>query len=263
VQARRERYRERCRRAWAHERGGFPTDPTALHVATFNIRHASRATQFGSSRALRTAVRTLDVDVLGLQEVDRFNIRSWFADQVAVARRALAGGASAFAPARRHLGGQYGNALVVCGRVVDHETMPLPRPAGTEPRVALVATVDVRGVTASVVVTHLHNDDEPTALIQLDAVLGRLTAMARPWLLLADLNLDRERFEPVLQDAGLVLPPLTLTVPWDSPRRQIDCVAAAGLDVAGARAPLMATSDHRPIVADLTTRPGIAEFPTG
>jgi endonuclease/exonuclease/phosphatase family metal-dependent hydrolase len=232
-------------------------------VATFNLRHASRSTQFGSRRALRAAVHMLDVDVLGLQEVDRFNIRSCFADQAAAARRALHGGGSAFALARRHLGGQYGNALVVRGRVVGHEAMPLPHPVGTERRVALVANVDVRGVTASVVVTHLHNDDEPTALGQLDAVLERLTTMARPWLLLADLNLDRDRFEPRLHDAGLTLPPLTLTVPWDTPRRQIDCVAVAGVDISGARAPLTATSDHRPIVADLTTRPGIAEFPTG
>jgi endonuclease/exonuclease/phosphatase family metal-dependent hydrolase len=233
------------------------TDPTALRVATFNIRHGSRTTQRGSRRRLRTAVQMLDVDVLGLQEVDRFHIRSGFADQVAVARRAARADESAFALARWHLGGRYGNALAVRGRIVDHETVLLPRPGRTERRVALVALVDVKGVTASVVLTHLHNDDAPTAYGQLAFVLERLTALPRPWLLLGDLNLDRDQFEPVLHAAGLDVPALTLTVPWQTPVRQIDCVAVAGLDIVGARAPLTPTSDHRPIVADLMTRPGI------
>jgi endonuclease/exonuclease/phosphatase family metal-dependent hydrolase len=237
-------------------------DPTALRVATFNIRHASRTTQRGSRRRLRTAVQMLDVDILGLQEVDRFHARSGFADQVKVARRASRADGSAFALARWHWGGRYGNALVVRGRIVDHETVPLPRPAKTERRVALVALVDVLGVSASVVVAHLHNDDAPTAHRQLDFALEQLTALPRPWVFLADVNLDRDRFEPVVRAAGFDLPPVTLTTPWQTPRRQIDCVAVAGLDIVGAQAPLTVTSDHRPIVVDLTTRPGLAEFPS-
>jgi endonuclease/exonuclease/phosphatase family metal-dependent hydrolase len=235
--------------------------PTALRVATFNIRHGSRTSQRGSRRRLRTAVQMLDVDVLGLQEVDRFHARSGFADQVKVARRVRADG-SAFALARWHFGGRYGNALAVRGRIVEHETVPLPRPARTERRVALVALVDVNGVTASVVVAHLHNDDAPTARRQLDFALEQLTALPRPWVFLADVNLDRDHFEPVLTAAGFDVPPVTLTVPWQTPHRQIDCVAVSGLDIVGASAPLTPTSDHRPIVADLMTRPGLAELPS-
>jgi endonuclease/exonuclease/phosphatase family metal-dependent hydrolase len=229
-------------------------------VATFNIRHGSRTSQLGSRRRLRTAVQMLDVDVLGLQEVDRFNIRSFFADQVAVARHALRADASTFAMARWRFGGRYGNALLVRGRIIDHETVPLPRPASTERRVALVALVEMKGVTASAVVTHLHNDDEPAARQQLDFVLAQLTALPHPWLLLADMNLDREEFEPILRAVGLDLPPVTPSVPWQTPRRQIDCLAVAGFDIVDALAPLTSTSDHRPIVADLLTRPGPADL---
>jgi endonuclease/exonuclease/phosphatase family metal-dependent hydrolase len=234
-----------------------------LRVATFNIRHASRATQRGSRRRLRTAIQMLDVDVLGLQEVDRFHVRSGFADQVAVARQAAGAESSAFGLARWHWGGRYGNALVVRGQIVDHETAPLPRPADTERRAALVALVDVHGVRISVAVTHLQNDNERTARRQLDVVLERLVGLPKPWVLLGDLNLGREQFQPVLRAAGLDLPEETLTVPWQTPQRQIDCVAVAGLDITGARAPLAPTSDHRPIVAELATRPGIARLDSG
>jgi endonuclease/exonuclease/phosphatase family metal-dependent hydrolase len=228
--------------------------PVSLRAATFNIRHGSRTSQRGNRRRLRTAVQMLDVDVLGLQEVDRFHPRSGLADQVKVARRALRADGSAFAFARWHWGGRYGNALVVRGQVIDHETVPLPRSPRTERRVALVALVDVKGVRASVVVAHLHNDDTPTARRQLDFVIEQLTALPRPWMFLADVNLDRDRLEPVMRAAGLDLPPVTLTVPWQTPRRQIDCVAVAGLDIVGAHAPLTPTSDHRPIVVELMTR---------
>lgn len=230
---------------------------TTLRVATFNIRHGSRTSQRGSRRRLRTAVQMLDVGILGLQEVDRFHARSGFADQVKVVRRAMRAEESAFALARWHWGGRYGNALAVRGRIVDHETVLLPRPAKTERRVALVALVEVNGAKVSTVVAHLHNDDAPTARRQLDFALEQLTALPRPWLFLADVNLDREDFEPVLRATGFDLPPLTLTTPWQTPRRQIDCVAVAGLDIVGAQAPLTATSDHRPIVVDLATSPGL------
>jgi endonuclease/exonuclease/phosphatase family metal-dependent hydrolase len=162
--------------------------------------------------------------------------------------------------ARWRFGGRYGNALLVRGRIIDHETVPLPRPASTERRVALVALVEMKGVTASAVVTHLHNDDEPAARQQLDFVLAQLTALPHPWLLLADMNLDREEFEPIVRAVGLDLPPVTPSVPWQTPRRQIDCLAVAGFDIVDALAPLTSTSDHRPIVADLLTRPGPADL---
>jgi endonuclease/exonuclease/phosphatase family metal-dependent hydrolase len=223
-------------------------------VATFNIRHASLDGRIGRAHPLAAAVRTLGAlgaDIVALQEVDRHVVRSGFADQARVAADAL-GGHAAFSPARRLARGWYGNALVTRAPLHDVEHIALPAPSGTEPRVALIASVGVGdGATRlTVCCTHLHNAADAAAS-QLDWLLVALADRPRPLLLAGDLNLERAQFAPRLASAGFVLPAETPTFPRHAPQRQIDVVAVSGGALAAARTVDIALSDHRPILVEL------------
>ncbi len=225
-----------------------------LRVATFNIKHGTRPGlrpwPWVTLPRLQAAVRSLDADVVGLQEVDRRLVRSWFVDQARYCAKAAGAPAYQFVRARWLLGGHYGNALVVRGELRGADLVRLPRPAGTEPRVALVAPAVVRETEVTLACTHLHNH-EPTAAEQLLALLAVLATRRRPLVLMGDLNLPREQFVPVLEAAGFDPGPVALTTPWPEPARQIDVVAVAGGRVLSAEAPPEPTSDHRPVVADI------------
>jgi endonuclease/exonuclease/phosphatase family metal-dependent hydrolase len=167
-----------------------------------------------------------------------------------VAAEAL-GGHAAFAPARRLARGWYGNALVARAPLHDVEHVRLPAPPGTEPRVALIASLALgRGAPLAVCCTHLHNAAEAAAT-QLDWLLAALADRPRPLLLAGDLNLERAQFAPRLAAAGFVLPPETPTFPRHAPQRQIDAIAASGVALGPARTVDIALSDHRPIVVEL------------
>lgn len=215
-------------------------------------------------RGLVEAVRSLDADVVGLQEVDRHVPRSWWRDQA----RLLAGRCGhrvLWAPARRLGGwGTYGNALLHRGEVVRHRVLPL-RSTG-EPRCALVARLELTGQRVgqraeeescdelTVAVTHLQNPSPrrpDEAVGQLVEVTEELARWPEPWLLLGDLNLGPELVEPILAGADLRPVPSGMTFPSSSPRQRIDWVAVRGLEVVSAHVPAVTASDHRPVVATL------------
>src|SRR6266545_5861292 len=106
-----------------------------LRVATWNCQHGRPApAKIGESVAL------LDVDVLAMQEVDRNTRRVGGRDLAHTAREAFEA-ELVWAPALSlGDGGDYGNALLVRGEVLDSEVVVLPgrRRRGSEPRVALV-----------------------------------------------------------------------------------------------------------------------------
>lgn len=115
-----------------------------MRIATYNIKNA-RA--LGKGRAnnsgLRDACRTLDVDVLGMQEVDARRFRSFLRNQPRVARRGGGFDTSVFGRTMREgLLGAYGNALLVRGKVPEVERFKLP---GTPSAV----TGNVRGVAST------------------------------------------------------------------------------------------------------------------
>jgi endonuclease/exonuclease/phosphatase family metal-dependent hydrolase len=179
-------------------------------------------------------------------------IRSWFSDQPALL--ALASGAQAkrFAPARRLLlTGEDGVALCVRGGIEQACVVELPRERSTQRRVALVANLEVRGTSMTVVTTHLHNHAR-VARRQLDALLTRIVDEPRPRILLGDLNLRPSDVSDPLGAAGFHLVDADPTEPAWEPVQRIDHVAVDGLDAERAVVPVMAVSDHRPVVVELT-----------
>lgn len=218
-------------------------------VATFNIHHGAPPKAQLARGGVGRALDGLSLDLVALQEVDRFVVRSGFVDQVAAfARRS--GLHPLFAFTRSiHPGGRYGHALFTAEPARAVEILGLPR-CGVEPRVAILAAVTIGGVDVSVASVHLHNA-RAVAMLQLEAVLERLLRRPGPHLLLGDLNLQPSDAAAPLASAGFG--PLTQPETFPSPRptRSIDWIVASGLSVEEAAAVDDRSSDHRPLVANL------------
>lgn len=251
-----------------------------MRVATFNILHGST---FPGGQVdvdgLAEAVARLDADVLALQEVDRFQPRSRYADLTRVAAEAMGAVEHRFVAALSGTPGAtwmaatgeeqpdaaaYGIALlsrhpVTAWEVVRLPTLAVPvpmwfrgsrRPAWVrdEPRVAVAATVAPhRGPPLTVVGTHLtfvHRWNRR----QLRTLVGSLPARSSA-VLAGDLNMDVATATAVSGLRPLATGP---TFPADDPREQLDHLLGTP-DLRATRAEVVALplSDHRALVADL------------
>jgi len=249
-----------------------------VRIATFNILHGrSLADGRVDVARLAAAVRTLDADVVGLQEVDRAQPRSHGADLAAVAAEAMGATEHRFVAALAGTPGgtwsaatgeveprvpAYGVALLSRYPVLSWEVIRLPAPrAGLpmplpgsrrpvwvrdEPRVAVAAVVDGPFGAFTVCTTHLSFLPGWSAA-QLRRITRWLGGRPGPLVLMGDLNMGRRPAARLTGLRGLAALP---TFPSDRPRRQLDHVLASdGLRTTGpAETPRPPLSDHRPLV---------------
>jgi endonuclease/exonuclease/phosphatase family metal-dependent hydrolase len=236
-----------------------------MRVVSYNIRHGVGAD--GRLDLQRTAdtIAAAGADLVGLQEVDRhFSARSGFVDQAGWLGERL-GMHVAFGanldleppePGRPRR--QYGNAALAVPEVLGWLNVPLPGPAGTEPRGLLEALVVVDGGPLRFLVTHLQNRSQPARLAQVDVVRGVVTGRPSPAVLAGDLNArpgsaEVRRLTAVAEDAWAAAGRgRGHTFPATAPAARIDYVLATPDLVATAAAVIDSrASDHRPVRADL------------
>ena len=246
-----------------------------MRIATFNILHGrSLDDDRVDVDRLATAVRDLDADVLGLQEVDRDQPRSLGADLTAVAAEAMGAVDSQFVAALAGTPGgtwmaatgteqpgsaSYGIALlsrypVVSWRVVRlpalHTRVPMwfkgslrPVLVTEEPRVAVAAVIDGPFGKFTVANTHLSFVPGWNAL-QLRSLVRSLRGTLEPLVLVGDLNMGLRRATRI---SGLRPLATAATFPVDEPVEQLDHVLVrGGLQPGGpAESRRTALSDHR------------------
>jgi endonuclease/exonuclease/phosphatase family metal-dependent hydrolase len=246
-----------------------------VRIATFNILHGrSPSDDRVDVDRLAAAVKDLDADVLGLQEVDRDQPRSMGADLTAVAAEAMGAVDSQFVAALAGTPGgtwmaatgeeqpgsaSYGIALlsrhpVLSWRVVRlptlHSRVPMwfrgrrrPILVHDEPRVAVAAVVDGPFGEVTVANTHLSFVPGWNAL-QLHSLVRSLTGTPEPLVLVGDLNMEQRRAAGI---SGLRPLATAATFPVDEPRQQIDHVLVRGRlrAVSPAVSHRLPLSDHR------------------
>jgi endonuclease/exonuclease/phosphatase family metal-dependent hydrolase len=246
-----------------------------VRIATFNILHGrSPSDDRVDVDRLAAAVRALDADVLGLQEVDRDQPRSMGADLTAVAAEAMGAVDSQFVAALAGTPGgtwmaatgqeqpgsaSYGIALLSRYPVVSWRVVRLPnlrtrvpmwftgsrRPVlvTEEPRVAVAAVVDGPFGQFTVATTHLSFVPGWNTL-QLRSLVRSLRGTREPLVLVGDLNMGPARAE---RGSGLRSLAAAATFPVDEPVEQLDHVLVrGGLRATGPAESLRtALSDHR------------------
>jgi endonuclease/exonuclease/phosphatase family metal-dependent hydrolase len=258
-----------------------------VRVVTFNVLHgmSPRDGRVDGDR-YAAAVRALDADVLGLQEVDLAQPRSGHLDLTGLAAGALGAGSARFVAAldgtpgerftpsvdggRADGGPCFGVALVSrlpvrSWHVTRFRPAPVrapvfvPGPTGPlmllrdEPRVLLAAVLDGPAGPLTVATTHL-SFVPGWNVGQLRRVVRALRGLPGPRLLLGDLNMPGRLARAASGWRSLARVP---TYPTGRPRVQLDHVltdAPGAWHVLAAGAPESAVSDHRPLVVDLDRR---------
>lgn len=252
-----------------------------MRVATFNILHGRSLhdDRVDLDRYVRS-LRSLDADVLALQEVDRNQPRSTGADLTAVAAEALGMPEHRFVAALSGNPGAmwmaadgdeqpdsaaYGIALLSRLPVRSWEVVRLPPAPGRvpmrfrdsrgltwvrdEPRVAVAAVVESPLGDVTVATTHL--TFLPWWSRRQLRRLRRSLQECRPLVLTGDFNMERPVVERVSRMRSLAAVP---TFPAGEPEQQLDHVLASD-DFTGrvvdARTHQLPVSDHRALSVDL------------
>lgn len=250
-----------------------------MRIVTFNIRHGLGDDGRCDRARLAAAVRELDPDILALQEVDRRQPRSGFADQARICADAMGAVDHRYVPTVagwmsvpglrwRARGTErypaYGIALASRFPVRAWRRWRLPMASRwigpvqlgiDEPRAAVAADVETPSGVLTVCATHL-SSRLGNAWAQLPWLRDALGGAPRPVVLTGDLNLRDSA--PVKQIGWRPLAAAP-TFRVENPRFQIDHVLVdddGELRVTGeSRAVDTGLSDHRALVVDVDLAP--------
>ncbi|HEX6682011.1 MAG TPA: endonuclease/exonuclease/phosphatase family protein [Candidatus Limnocylindrales bacterium] len=249
---------------------GQPQAPDRpLRVMSFNIHHGAGTDERLDLARIAEVIRQSDVDVVGLQEVDRhWSSRSEFVDQASWLARELNmhvvyGANLDLDPAapgdpRR----QYGTAILSNAPILNWDNTFLPRFGNHEQRGLLRARINVRGVPVQVYNTHLQHNDAAERVAQAQAIKQLIGTPDESVILVGDLNATpgTPEIQTLVDDLVDAWEAAGAgeghTYPAEDPNFRIDYVLQSAdvvtRTIAVVTSPLSATaSDHLPVVADV------------
>ena len=240
-----------------------------LRVMSFNIHHGADDDDDLDLAAIARDIRASGADIIGLQEVDRHKPRSDFVDQSAWLARHLgmyfAYGANVDRPPKKGQTKrrQYGTAVLSKYKIVSSRNYLLRNVRydkdPSQQRGLLETVIDLGRVQLRFYNTHLDHQRAEQRRQQINQVVAIAGASDLPAVLAGDFNTIPgtpemhqvttrflDAFAERGQDAGF-------SFPSERPSRRIDYILASGrFQVHGARVMETDSSDHRPIIADLT-----------
>lgn len=219
-----------------------------LRIATFNVHHCRGLDGVLDVERVARVLRSLDADLIALQELDRGMRRSDGIDQPAELSRRL-GTKVLFFPTLKRGEGEYGIGVVATPRVEEPAFVPLPQLADEEPRGAI--TGRWRGL--GVVCTHLSTSAR-TRRVQTSALAAIATGWEAPVVVLGDLNQAQRSLGP-LTSRGFRGGFGHRTLPKAAFRRQIDHILVRGLRLQRSWTVHTDASDHVPLVAEIELVP--------
>ena len=223
-----------------------------VRVLTYNIRHGKGLDGRISLGRTAGVITAASADLVALQEVDGYSLRSRFRNQAVVLGRSL-GMKPSFGTTIKIAGlPVYGNAIL--SRLPVRRVSRWILPGKGERRGLIGITADVEGAEISFLTTHLGLSVEARRE-QVGKIIEVLRAGRQPFILTGDFNCTPEADElaplfALCRDAaaGLVQP----TYPADSPRERIDYILVSShWTVREVKEIKSKASDHLPVLAVL------------
>lgn len=227
-----------------------PSD--TLRILVYNTHHGAGLDELLDLERIAALIRSLDPDVVTLQEIDEVVDRTGGVDQPGLYGQ-LTGMADIFGEFMPYQGGGYGMALLSSLPVLEWENIRLPD--GDEPRTTLAARISLPGSGREVWVAGIHfYRTEEERLAQAETTVAFFEGVDVPVFLAGDFNsqpgdavmafLEEEWANP--EKDGV-----PFTFPADGPEREIDFILVrpkTGFRVLEYRVLDEAVaSDHRPI----------------
>lgn len=155
-----------------------------LRFASYNIFHGGRA-EYDMSRIAKNIIKN-NIDVVGLQEVDRGTQRSGGRDILKELSDATGYGYYAFFKTIDFKGGEYGTAVLSRYPIIATEKRLLES-GNSEQRAIGFTKIDVNGLTVNFLVTHLTFDTPEIRKAQLSEVASILSQKGN-FILSGDFN---------------------------------------------------------------------------
>ena len=226
-----------------------------VQIGTYNIQHGVDRLHYLKTKewkvdlpAVVNAIRTMELDICGLQEVYDHDSLDGGKEQAKVIGEQL-GYYYAFAKGSVYRWGECGNALV--------SKFPIEG-AYYDDRVMLVAELSINGRTVTVICTHfgLHADELNLAVDSVRAAVGEIKT---PMIFMGDLNFGPSehyygRLCEVMTDTAMLMKVSDNTFPSEAPNNRIDYIFVNDqVKVLDACVPELIVTDHRPykIVVDI------------
>jgi|LSQX01.1.fsa_nt_gb endonuclease/exonuclease/phosphatase family metal-dependent hydrolase len=208
---------------------GAASKPLQLRVLTYNIHHAEGVDRKLDLPRIAEVIKSVDPDLVALQEVDCGVQRSERVDQPRELAR-LTGMHVVFGNNIRYQGGDYGNAVLSRFPIVRHENHPLPSLREGEQRGVMEVELDLPGSAGKLLFLATHFDyrpDEEERLASVRFINDRMAAQKdRPALLAGDLNALPDSNTLRLLEAAWTRAneKVLFTFPAEEPVRQIDYI---------------------------------------
>lgn len=231
---------------------------TTLRILAYNIHHGAGNDEVLDLERIAALIRSLEPDLVALQEIDNGTERTERVNQAAELGR-MTGLGSVFGPFMDYQGGQYGMALLSDLPFVNPTNHQLPE--GPEPRTSLVLHVQLPGggelLFAGI---HFYRSDEER-MAQARRLLHLLENETVPVILAGDFNSTPDSEVMALIGESFTVPSKGedhLTFRSDRPDREIDFIVYRP----GERFRVIESrvidepvaSDHRPVLLVLEVR---------
>ncbi|MCQ6560223.1 endonuclease/exonuclease/phosphatase family protein [Paenibacillus mendelii] len=218
---------------------------------TYGIRHGKGMDGRTSLRHIAEDIAEANPDVVSLQGVDRFLPRSGFQDQVNRLAKQL-GMYSCFSPSVNLLIVQYGNAILSRYPIISKEIKYLG--GSIERRSILIARLQIRGETVTVLNTHLGVNTK-SRMKQVPILCDVLNKLEQPAILAGDFNMEMDDALMKQMNSRWQKIELQNTRPTVENGGEIDHIFVnMMIEEAEAWVQPSASSDHNPVIAQFRWR---------
>ncbi|MFD0697572.1 endonuclease/exonuclease/phosphatase family protein [Paenibacillus sp. GCM10027628] len=162
--------------------------PESFAIMTFNIHHGEGLDGKVNLYRIAEFLKKQHADVIALQEVDRYRLRSGYVDQ-ALELAQLLGMHVCFSASLSYSVGQYGNAILSRYPIVNSARTLLP--GDKERRSVLTATLHVGSEDIHIADTHLGLSTEDRT-VQMKQISEILAPIQGPLIIAGDFNTDKD-----------------------------------------------------------------------